>query len=522
MSRPDLDAIRADADRLVGESSAALTPGWTEAPDPLALIGTRAPAYPTDALAVIPNAAEWVAEAARSCHVAEALTGTYLLGAVSAVVGGRFDVATSEAHAIAHPITGTLYVVGVAPPGEGKSRALNLATRDLADLRESWEEEHAADLAQHDALHALLAAEAATGDGFAAQRLAEHDALRPVPPFTVYSDLTPEALQQATAEGPVAVITAEMAEMIAPLLGGGKGAAPRFGVVTSAWSGEEYHVRRATQAARRSRRPRVVIVGGIQPTVLGSLLADHAAIQGQGLLGRVLLASSPARLGERDMRAAPMDPGMRYVAANILQSAMRAAADVDPTKGAPCILGPDALAVHVAWSADDIEPRRHPTGDLGGVPDFTARLEEHALRIAVTLHAAQGLGVGTRITVDTITAAQRLAEHYAAERIALNVTGDDPRTVVADALAVLGWRQRNPTASAVTAREVLQGGLRRQVPTGARITAALRRLERAGYAREHGDGPRASRWTFHPDALRYAPDASAAGRPPASNPPAEE
>ncbi len=517
--RPDLDAIRADADRLTEAWSGAPSAGWTETPDPLALIGSRAPTYPTDALAVIPNAAEWVAETARACHVAEALTATYLLGAVSVAVGGRFDVATSEAHAVSHPITGTLYVVGVASPGEGKSRALHLATRDISDLRDAWEGEHAADLAQYATLRALLASEAATGDGFAAQRLAEHDATRPVPPFTVYSDLTPEALQQATAEGPVAVITAEMAEMIAPLLGGGKGSAPRFGVVTSAWSGEEYHVRRATQAARRSRRPRVVIVGGIQPTVLGSLLADHAAIQGQGLLGRVLLASSPARLGERDMRAAPMDPAMRYVVANILQSAMRAAEDVDPVKGAVCILSADALAVHIAWSADDIEPRRHPTGDLGGVPDFTARLEEHALRIAVTLHAAQGRGVADRITTDTITAAQRLAEHYAAERIALNVTGDDPRTVVADAIAVLGWRERNPTAGAITAREVLQSGLRRQVPTGSRITAALRRLERAGYAHEHGDGPRASRWTFHPDALGHVPNDSAAGRPPAPHAP---
>lgn len=516
--RHNLDALRADTIRAeVAATSGAPITGWDSAPDPLALIASRVPAYPTDALEVVSGAAVWTREVARAYHVSEAMAGSALLGAVSAVLGGRFDVATTDMHAQSAPIPGTLFVLLVAASGEGKSRTLTFATKDLRDIRRGWEDRNAVAIAAHDAERARITAEAAMGDPYASQLLAAHESRRPVAPFTVYSDLTPEALQMVAADGPAAVITGEAVEMIAPMLGTGKGMPSRLGVLTGLWSGEPFDVRRTTQSTRKSDRPRVSIVAGIQPPLLGALLADHAAMIGQGFLARFLIAQSPPRLGERDMRAPGPSAEVAYLAANIAQRAMTAADGVDPRTGAVCILNSEAHAVHIEWSADVIEPRRHPTGDLGGAPDFTARLEEHALRLAVHLHAAQGLGATVRISVETITAAQRLAEHYAAERIALSISADDPRAAIADTHAVLAWRARNPSAVIVTARDI-RAGVRRQVPTTARVTTALQRLERAGFVREHEDGARASRWAFHPDAVRLAPTDPRTGTGTAGNP----
>ena len=189
------------------------------------------------------------------------------------------------------------------------------------------------------------------------------------------------------------------------------------------WGGRQVVVDRKGDGTRVVARPAVSLVGGVQPEVLRALLGTggRSTLGASGYLARLLLTLPPERplpLTEADV------PEATARAYDALVRALRAAPYADAEEGTRAEprtvpFAPDARAALKAF----VDENARLYGDLrGALRAAFVKLGSYAVRLALTLHAADAAAAGRLhaippISADAVRRAVALAAYFRREAI---------------------------------------------------------------------------------------------------------
>jgi replicative DNA helicase len=443
------------------------------------------------------------------------LPAVIALAVLAAAAGGRVTVEIRGSWR--EPAN--LYTVSAMPPGSRKSAVFAELAAPLLDAEQRIVERvgpliieaaTARKVAQRDA--DKLAAKASGLDNGGARDQAMADAIEaaqmaeaitvPVMPKLVADDITPEAAASLLAEqgGRLAVLSAEGGCFAT--LSGRYSSAPNLEVFLKGHSGDMLRVDRKGRPPEHIPRPALTLGLAVQPQVLRDI-ATMPGFRGRGLLARILYSIPPNTVGTRKIRTDPIPDDVRDgYTAGVRALVLTLAEWTDP---AVLMLTPDAAEL-LLTTAEDLEPRLGPDGDLGHIADWASKLIGATARIAGLLHLAANLhdGWGKPITAETMAAAVRAAGYFTAHALAaFDGMGVEP--AVEDARAVLAWLERT-RPERFTRREAHMGLSRSRFPKVGDLDAPLDLLEQHGYIRRlpeperEGPGRRPSpAYEVHPD-----------------------
>jgi replicative DNA helicase len=491
----------------------SLSEGNRRAPRPLTERASLPP-FPVEAFPAA--VADMVAGVAEATQTDAGMAGSTALAVLAACAGGRVEVEVRRGWR--EPVS--LYIATVAGPGERKSSVQATMSKPLIEAEAHLvqigraarlEAETAKAVAVKAADHAKVRAGHALGDE-KDQLLAEAVGAAeqaaaigvPVVPRILADDVTPEAVATLLAEhdGRLGLITAEGG--IFDIIAGRYSNGPNLDVWLKGHAGDSIRVDRKGRPPEYVPRPALTLGLMIQPAVL-TAIAKNESFRGRGLLARFLYALPPSTVGHRRIGASPVPEAVEQEWHQLVRDlAVTLAGWHDPA-----ILNLDQAAQQLALQIEsDIEPQLAPTGDLGHIADWGAKLAGATFRIAGLLHMAQHPADGWRqpIGVETLRAAMQVAKYYRAHALmAFDTMQSDP--VVADAEYLLSVirRQGKPKVSTAT---IHKAASRSRFPKVTDLTPALTLLQDHGYLsdlppREHfGPGRIPSPlWEVHPDLL---------------------
>jgi hypothetical protein len=484
---------------------------WDQ-PAPLGAVPAP-PAFPVD---VYPA---WLREQitclAEFAQVPVDLPAVITLAVLGAAAGGRAIVEVRGSWR--EPLN--LYVVSAMPPGSRKSAVFAELTQPLLDAEQGMVENTAPQIietatarkiAQRDA-DKLAAKASGLGNGevrdqavanaIDAAQMAEAITV-PVIPKLIADDVTPEAAASLLAEqgGRLAVLSAEGGCF--STLSGRYSATPNLEVFLKGHSGDMLRVDRKGRPPEHIPHPALTLGLAVQPQVLRDIAA-MPGFRGRGLLARILYSLPPNTVGSRKIRTDPIPDDVRETYTVSIRALMLTLAEwTDP---AVLPLTPDAAEL-LLGTAEDLEPRLGPEGDLGHIADWASKLIGATARIAGLLHLAANLsdGWGKPISAETMAAAVRAAGYFTAHALAaFDGMGTDP--VLEDARHILGYLERARPAR-FTRRELFSALTRSRFPKVGDLDTPLALLEQHGYIRQAdaadrtGPGRRPSpEYTVHPN-----------------------
>jgi replicative DNA helicase len=234
-------------------------------------------------------------------------------------------------------------------------------------------------------------------------------------------------------------------------------------------------------------------------------IGKQESFRGRGLLARFLYAVPPSMVGYRRAGAAPVAEAVEHAWHQLVHNLAVELADWhDP---AILILDEDAQALALDIERD-IEPQLRPSGELGHIADWGAKLTGATLRIAALLHVAQHPTDGWRreVGADTVRRAVQVADYYRAHAlVAFDSMRADP--TVADAeylLDVLNRLGRETTST----RDLHVAASRSRFPKVGDLGPSMVMLEDHGYIRsvpmpeQAGPGrPHSPLWSVNPHIL---------------------
>jgi replicative DNA helicase len=491
------------------DASDPLPTQW-EPPVPLGAVPAL-PAFPVD---IYPD---WLRQEitclTEFAQVPVDLPAVITLAVLGAAAGGRVIVEIRGSWR--EPVN--LYAVSAMPPGSRKSAVFAELTQPLLDAEQGMVERAgpliieaatARKIAQRDA--EKLAAKAsglggeqrdqAMADAIAAAQLAEAMTV-PVMPKLAADDITPEAAASLLAEqgGRLAVLSAEGGCF--STLSGRYSAAPNLEVFLKGHSGDMLRVDRKGRPPEHIPHPALTLGLAVQPQVLRDIAA-MPGFRGRGLLARILYSIPSNTVGTRKIRTDPIPEDVRDTyAAGVRTLLLTLAEWTDP---AVLVLTPEAAELLLS-TAETLEPRLGPDGDLAHIADWASKLIGATARIAALLHLAANLrdGWGKPITASTMTGAISSAEYFTAHALAaFEGMGADP--LLEDARHVLGWLKRTQ-AEKFTKRDLFRATQSRFRKI-ADLDPALSILDQHGYIRQderadrQGPGRRPSpEYIVHPD-----------------------
>jgi hypothetical protein len=419
-----------------------------EAPAPLMREIPSATPYPTDALGDV------LAAAARGIHdkvqCPVAVTGTSVLAAAALAVQGHADVVLPTGHA--RPLS--LFMLSILESGGRKSAADDEALWPIRKREAALGAAYGVE--NESATNAVAAWEVQRekilkNGGLKKDRGAMKsalDALGPRPPTPLMPMLT---MDEPTVEG-----MAKLMPIGLPSLGifsaeggafiGGHAMKDDARLRSAAglsglWDGKELRRVRAGDGAIILPGRRVSLHLMAQPEAAAVLMHDPV-LKDQGLLGRMLPTAPDSASGTRMWREPPAsaDAAMRRYGARLLSILE---APMPMAEGKRNELAPRRLTLsagaRAAWiaCANHIEAQLGDKGGLATIRPLANKLAEHAARIAGVLTIVNDLNAA-EITTETMEAGIELAQHYAAEALRLDATGQ-----VSDkhrmALRLLDW-----------------------------------------------------------------------------------
>lgn len=524
------DRLRADAG-LAAEAErdriAALFSG-----DPLPLSTGARPGFPTHAL---PPYYRAFAEAlAVSLEVSTAMTGAFIMGALSAAVGGYVEVeiqADRRENCVTHQGI-------VADPGERKSPALAAAVAPLLAATEVLARRASDDLPllrlRHEVaveklkadrkayIAAVVAADPTEATGAAPSDVASEAEIEllnaelmipqlPTAPTIVYGgDITPEAIALGMADNHdrAAIMDAE-GGVFDKLSGQYNRGTANLDIVLKGHSGDPHEVRRVGREPVFLHRPALSLCIALQPSKLDHL-RKHPDMVGRGLLARMSLVM-PERVPNRKGSADPISEVVRTdYAASLRTLAVELRSSGDPT-AVRVPLEPAAL-VEFRRIAETIERRiDSETGDLGGpMAWWGSKYGGLIARLALQLHLATlGVdGLGQPISVATLHAAVEVGEFYAAHTraaLGLGLGSGDGETTHAELTAALRWLHTcrdggEPFVTTVQWSKRIKPEPLRAADARNRVLAALANLHHVVVVAQRGITGKAI-W-LHPDSER--------------------
>ena len=351
----------------------------------------------------------------------------------------------------------------IAPPGSGKSPALNVARRPLDGLQgDAWEVYQVA-LAEWERQVAAAKAEK------------RHDE-PPRPALEHYHtvDATVEALSRILAgSAGVALVRDELSGWVkshdAYRKGGDREA------FLSLWAGQPVKVDRRGAEPLFVPRPVLCVTGGIQPDRLPDLRGAGAALD--GFLDRFLF-SWPETRPHLWTEAAP-DPGDAAAVARLFGRLRASEGPPDGGEGHLLRLSPAARETFKCWYDDNA---RHVAGAHGLAAGFASKFPGQLARLTLILHSLNRpddlTGIVPAETVaDGIALVEYFAAHLARVLPAFGATTGPRETGITGRIG----RILDRAAGDWVDRTAISEGLGRSVPKEA-ITAALTTLADAGRA----------------------------------------
>jgi replicative DNA helicase len=373
--------------------------------------------FPVDALPQLGR--RMAVQAAETLQVSPAMSGCFLLGALSAAAVGRARVDMGSGYR--EPVQ--LYIAVGADPSERKSPCLKMMTQPLHAYQQEENERRAPEMRQQRLIRetreiALRKAQQ-KGDEQEVARLGEELAgMRETRPYhLILTDATAEALGQAMSknEGRMAVISGEGA-LLSVLAGCYAQGPANLDAVLQGYSGEAVSVARIGRPPVQIKEAALSICLAVQTEVLDSFLQNQQLRQ-RGTVARFLVAEPESMIGRRQVIGPAMAPQLQAEYDKRLKDIL--------ALPAPIPLKPDEDA-RAAWEdwASEVERRSLPGGDLRGLAGgWEGKLAGNTLRIA---------GLLTLLEFETLTirehlmrGAIRIARWFAASMIALTAAASE-------------------------------------------------------------------------------------------------
>ncbi|MFC8454325.1 YfjI family protein [Kitasatospora sp. NPDC057223] len=449
------------------------------------------------------------------------LAGSLALAVLATAAGGRAEVSVRGRWR--EPVN--LYTVVALPPGNRKSAVFAFMAAPLLAVEQTMADASGAARAEAETMAKLAKAAAEKAAGRAAGAPADEkdkltaeavalaqaaeSATVPEKPQLIIDDITPENAATLLDQqgGRIAALSAEggLFDIIAGRYSSG---GPNMDVFLKAHAGDMIRVNRQGRESQFIKSPALTIGLAVQPAVLDDI-AKVRGFEGRGLLARFLYALPASLVGQRNLEPQIIPDEVADTYAATLKELTLAMADwTDP---AVLTLTPDADRA-VLDQQKRTEPMLAKGGALAHVVTWASKLDGAVVRIAGLLHLATHPADGyTRpIEKDTIDAAARIGEYYAAHALAVfDAMGSDP--ALGRARTVL-THLRTAGGPVVTKRELFRGLARGDFPTVADLDPALALLEEHGWIRQEappartgrGGRPPSPRYQTHPDITQPA------------------
>jgi replicative DNA helicase len=506
------DAVRAEHIALRSPRNGAGPPrhpseragDWEE---PVSLDVAALPAFPLDALP--PYLGAMVTGTAHATQTPPDLAAMVSLAVLSAAVQKRAEAVVREGWREVL----SLWTVTSLAPGNRKTHAYGPIVQPLIEyeieLVEQMKDEIAAARTEYEITEGALKKlkdtavkaknafdrEAGTREAVA---LAQKLERMPIPksPRLIADDATPEELGRLLVSngGRMAIVSDEgdVFDMMAGKYSSGKA---NIGVYLRGHSGGDIIVDRVGRADIVVRRAAIAFGLCVQPETLTGL-TSNPTFKGRGLVGRFLYAMPSSRLGDREIRPAPLLSAVAAVYHDQMKRLLSLPAALDESGSPTPHLIPfsDAAEAAVADWERAIEPRLRPGADLGHMTDWAGKLVGQTCRIAALLHLAELAEIAEpwrfAVELDTFLAARRIAEYLIPHALcAFQSMGSDP--VFTKARLILAWIKR--AGQPQFAKRDAFNALRSQFPRAADLDEPLAALLEHGFLRqvvaEKRDGP---------------------------------
>jgi replicative DNA helicase len=256
-------------------------------------------------------------------------------------------------------------------------------------------------------------------------------------PRLIADDATPEALASLLySHGGRLAVFSDEGEVFGMMAGRYSGT-PNLAVYLKGHVGSPLRVDRKGRDPEYVERPALTLGLTIQPSVLEALPGIEGA-RGRGLLGRFLWSVPPSNIGFRQIRPPAVPTALEdFYVAEIVALVHSLAEWVDDP--AVLVFKPEA-SERIACYQEELEQEMKPTGRLGHIADWAAKLAGHTARIAGLLHLAENVRTGwaenvTPATVDDAIAIAQCLTTHALVAFETMKRGQE----IADAEALLRW-----------------------------------------------------------------------------------
>lgn len=442
---PGLDALARRQDQGRGLAALATLAGGHPEPRPLYRELPEPEPYPVEALG--PS----LGEAAKAIHeqiqAPLALCAQSVLGAAALAVQGFADIELPMG--LIRPCS--LYMVTIAPSGERKSSAdelalapIRLRERDLAsayaqdleeyrDLADAWDKQRQQLLGQKNEMEEKQRALKWLGGRPEAPLI--HLLTCPEPTF--------EGLTRLFAEGQPALglFSAEGGQFLGGFAMTKDQRQKTAAAMNSLWDGDPIRRVRAGDGSHELPGRRLSVHLLVQPQAAQTLLADPL-LADIGLLSRILVAAPTPAAGSRTWREpdASCEEALRRYQRQLEAILGR---QLPLAEGARNVLQPRPLSLsplaRQLWIrfADSVEAELGGDGKLAPIRAFANKLPEHATRLAAVLALVEEIGV-SQLSEEHLARGIQMADFYAGEALRLFETGaTDPDLLLAQ--RVLDW-----------------------------------------------------------------------------------
>ena len=420
---------------------------------------------------------KFIYEGAKAIGCPESFIALPLLGCLARAVGNSRVIRLKKTWV--EPAIIWAAVVGKS--GEGKSPAMQLATKPLTRRQTSKFEDFKEELATYDQDRANYEKDLAKWKKAKTDDKPPWKPAEPVCTRYITGDATIEALAALlnTQYNGVLVIRDELAGWLDGIGEYKAGKGSDKGHWLSCWSGAPVTFDRKTGAIKvmHIQRASVSLVGGIQPGILKRAIGlEHRQ---DGLCARLLLAMpKPKPVKWTDSVISPMTEGALDVTFEKLLSLEPAANEHGAEEPFPIDLTPDALNLWIAYFNEHRAELIDLDDDLAAA---WAKLEAYAARFALIFQLcrwADGTASVDKIDATSIEAGITLSRWFGNEArrvydLFVESEEDQEQRALVECIEKRGGR--------VTPRE-LQAGMRKYRASGAG-EAALNELVKAGLAR---------------------------------------
>jgi|GEM_PF-313679 len=362
---------------------------------PMPFPDNNGPSFPYD---VLPDSMQkFAVEQAEALQVPIDLMGVLSLGVISSIASPRATVKVAKGWY--EPLN--LYLVPVLSSGEGKTPALNVATRPLEELQAKLLEDSRIVISRAEAEHELLSLQLKNLQKTASQSgadeairgqvmeqatlLSEHDV--PTSPRLLCEDTTAEALGSLLAEnGGVIAMISDEGGIFETMTGKYSKDHLSIDVYLKAYSGTApLRVDRKGRPPEYVERPKLTMVLCIQPDILQGL-SKQPSLNHRGLIPRIAFVIPESLVGYRKDDPFPISDEANQNYRKVINSI--AALDTERKDRRNILtLSLGAENLHKAYRRG-IELQLRPGGKLYEIKEWGNKLKGFTARLAGVLHMA--------------------------------------------------------------------------------------------------------------------------------------